>query len=764
MTAQARQRGRRLSIALVLPYGDASEGFFPDALLEHLCALAVDRGHDARVVRVFYDGRDRHRDEDVRARLSQWLASRDVDLVIVERLFDPKPIRDHVARRGGRRAVMMSWGDGDVVDGVDLVVGRTPGLVRAGTTRRSPSAGELARAFVGMLEAMEHDAPPSRVPGVASVVDGRLVSAASPLAAPLARPFRAAIEADVICATEAPRITRKALFGNAGCPFALDPVDNPHYAGVRLPVEGELSRLGCAFCHAGGDYQKRPDAELVDELLDQASFWLQNAPDVSELVLVDQHAPRILAPLLRAATERALRPVRWLFSARADAFVREAHRIDDAIAAARAGGHRIELFLSGFEALGDRELERYNKGVTVAELLAAVEAMRARRRADGDVFEHARARGHSLILWNPWTQPEDLAQSIDTMRANGLCELFTDPGKNRLRLYPDLPITYAAERDGAIAEAWEEGDEGAARRKGYAVERPWRFLDERTRLAHALSRALRDRLGPETELPQLAAIVREVRERSTSVERALADLDALERVLPPPPTGERAAVVLFAGACNNGCVACSNRDAFLDDDEAALARRVDLARDRHTRALSFAGREPTLHASFVSLLSRARGDDGRGVGVVSNGRRFAYRAFTESAIASGLSAASVKLFAPRADLADAVARVPGAHAQALSGLDELRRARGMALEIRAPLHATNLACFAEHAEIAAQKSIHWLCIEVALDAVGLGALAAAADAVTRLAARARELGVTVAASPLTAGTRAFDVLPTRALR
>src|SRR5207248_1164925 len=115
MTAQARADAprdsvagaRRLSIAFVLPYGDGSDGFFPDALLEHLCALASDRGHEARIVRVYYDGRDRARDDDVRVRLSRWLDARDADLVVVERLFDPTPIRDHVARRAGRCAAMM---------------------------------------------------------------------------------------------------------------------------------------------------------------------------------------------------------------------------------------------------------------------------------------------------------------------------------------------------------------------------------------------------------------------------------------------------------------------------------------------------------------------------------------------------------------------------------------------------------------------------------------------------------------------------------
>jgi len=730
---------RPLSIAFVLPYGEPSEGFFPDALLEHVCALARDRGHDARLVRVYYDGRDSARDTEVRERLVRWLDERNADVVVVERLFDAKPIRDHVARAPHRRAVMMSWGDGDAIEGIDLIVGRRPGLVRGGTTRRSPSAGELAHAFVEVIDAIARGDDPS---GFGETKPAKL-----------ARPFRAALDHDVIAPGPTPSITRKYLFGNAGCPFALDPMENATFARVELPNDAQIARLGCAFCHAGGDYQKRADEELVDELLDQAKHYLDHAPGVSELVLVDQHAIRILAPLIREATKRSFRPVRWLFSARADAWIREIARVNDAVEAARAGGHTIELYLSGFEALCDRELVRYNKGVTVDELVAAVEAMRARKKSDRHVFEYARARGHSLILWNPWTQVEDLRETIDHVRTHGLCELFTDLGKNRLRLYPDLPITYAAIRDAAIVEAWEDDDEGAARRKGYSVEQPWRFLDPRTRIAYALARKLRDRLGPETELPQLNAIVRS---NVSDVDRVMRDLDALVGAMPEPPRGDRASAVLFAGACNNGCPTCPNRDRWLDDD---LEARVDAARASSARAILLAGREPTIHPRFLELVKRARGEDDRSVGVVTNGRRFAYRSFAEASVGSGLRAASVKLFAPDAATADAIVRVPDAHVQALSGIAELRRAGLRAFEIRAPLNEKNLASFEDYADVAAQAEIGRIRLEIGLDALGLDRLSDAADAVRRLLARAHSLGITVSASPIVAGTRAFDALP-----
>jgi hypothetical protein len=198
--------------------------------------------------------------------------------------------------------------------------------------------------------------------------------------------------------------------------------------------------------------------------------------------------------------------MRWLFAARVDTFVRERQRVREVVEVAREIGHSVELYLSGFEAFSDDVLARFNKGVTVDESVAAVDAMRALAREHPGVFHYARARGHSMILWDPWTRPEELVESVAVMRAKGLGEMFHEVGRNRLRLYRDLPLFHAAARDGALAERWEGDDRGAGDRKGYNPERPWRFLDARARVAYALTLWLRETLGPETELSQLAAV------------------------------------------------------------------------------------------------------------------------------------------------------------------------------------------------------------------------------------------------------------------
>ena len=763
-----------LSVGFVIPFGEAHEGYFPDALLEVLCARARAAGHRASLVRVYYDGHSPERDAAVRAELDAWLEANAIDVVVAERMFDPVPVQQHLLRDRRRHAVLVSWGDGDAIEGFDLVLGRTSGPTRSAKTRRSPSAGMLVHGFAELLEALATGADPLTVPGVARVVDGELVSGPEPSPRALPRPFEAALDHEIIAAGDAPAQTRKYLFGNAGCPFADDPGENPHYEGVDLGASPTLARLGCAFCHFGGDYEKRPNEDVVAEVVEQAAYYLERAPDVHDLVLGDQHALRYLAPLIRAARERDLRPARWLFAARADAFVREEARVSDAIEAAAGSGHRLELYLTGFEAFCDRELARYNKGADVATLLEGVRAMRRLAEEHPDVFGYAYAKGHSLVLWNPWTTPDDLLETTGNVRRHGLRDLFEELGKNRLRLYPDLPITLAAERDGAVADAWDTDDEGAARNKGYSVERPWRFLDTRTRVAFSLARALRDRLGHETELAQLEAVARFagrtpvtpeeipalLHRVETNADALLATLDALAagQTSAPRLSSVRAAGLVLTGDCNNGCVACGNRDRYLDRRDAAVWVRLETARASGA-PIALAGREPSLHPAIGELVRRAHGSDRRLVGVVTNGRRFAYPAFTRALVGVGLGAASVKIFAASAAPADAVARDSGAFAQALAGVSELRRAGVSALELRLSLHPSGLASLPDAAELASRLGVSGIRVEVALDALGLDSMAPAVLGLELLTERCAALGMPLGASRLEAGAASFDSLP-----
>lgn len=740
MRPDARRRAGRAnlagvaSIAFVLPFGEPEEAFFADTLLCLLAADARRLGHDAHVLRVYYDGRDQDRDRSIRARLREWLGERDAALIVVERLFDPEPVLAHAQARPGRSVLQVTRGDSvEPAFGIDHVLGAVTASVPGSSARRTPSIASLRHAFGALLEVFERGDDLSSVPGVAHLEQGELIARAPLDDTNDEGPFDPVLDHDVIAPGAPPTIWQKTLLGNIGCPFADDPMNNPHYAGVSLPAALPVARLGCAFCHMGGDYEKRADGEVVSRLVEQAAYFAEKLPAIHAYTLSDQHAHRYLAALVRAAAERGLQGRRWLFPARPDAFVRERARLEEAARAAADVGHVVEVYLSGFEAFSDRELLRYNKGCTKAQLLGAVDTMRSLGRDWPESFEYARARAHSMILWNPWTSLEDVRESVTAIREHELGELFHEVSRNRLRLYRELPIYWAALRDGAVLDAWQDGDEGAARRKGYSSELPWRFLDARTQHAHALTAELGERLGRETELEQLSAALDFAECGGTALptlgldelEAALALLLDKTRSSALPARGsQQRAVVLRLGAGTRA---------------VELAPALDGARATG-QPLFVVGRDVTSHRLFADTTRRAR----------------------ESAVPLGfLLASDVDPNRTGAELprgSRVSLRVGPAPSETVRHLVDALRSADAVLELRvrpfAGVELTDWALFAK------SVGLSQLRVELSLADLGLAHLEEGAAGIRRLADECHRLGLALEVAPLRAGLGDFRFVPT----
>jgi pyruvate-formate lyase-activating enzyme len=342
---------------------------------------------------------------------------------------------------------------------------------------------------------------------------------------------------------------------------------------------------------------------------------------------------------------------------------------------------------------------------------------------------------------------------VAVMRRHGLADLFHDIGRNRLRLYDDLPITRLAARDGALVDDWETGDAGAGRSKGYNTERPWRFLEPGAREAYAVAAALRDHFGPEQELAQLAAVCSAwaAGQLPNDVKTALKTLEsAANGRNEEAPRGVQiaASTVQLARGCNNGCIGCPNTDHW--QAEAPLST-IDTAL-RTSRPVLLTGREPTLHPDFLTLVRRARG----GVGAVTNGRRFAYPAFSQAACTAGLRTVSLKLFGASAGVADAWTRAPGSHVQALAGARELKRAGLPHLELRLVLHRAAIDEAPDVAELAVALGADLLRVQLDIDAVGLDRLNDATRALGLLRSRCAALSIPLEFVPFGSGTQPIE--------
>lgn len=756
---------------MVTAFGSRKGGYFSDVLLGLLCSDARAAGHDAKMLRVYYDGSDRDRDAEVSARLTQWLLDNEIDLVVTDRVVASDPFAEWKAQsRDGRLLILPPPEGMGVVTPADVSLGYLPYERRK---ERGEMGDEVRRAFRMWLDSGLASPREIDVPGLSEVQHGQPGTAKRPLTEAVDGPpleFSPVVDCEVI-GGEAGSIAPMpyTVFGNGGCPYSRDVGQAEPYRNLAALEDGEILRKGCAFCTMGGDYDKRSDDETVASLLRQVTYLTEHLPVPHSFVLTDQHPLRYLPLLLERAEAAGIRDVTWLLETRADWLVEHRQALEKSIEIAARTGTRLELYLVGFESFSNRDLELYNKGASRDVLLAAAELVRELARLHPASFGFTRERGHSLILFHPWTSPATLLESGETLRAHGLSDFFYDITRNRLRLYPRLPIYALAKSDGLVSDEWEGAEASqTARAKGYGVDLAWRFADPRAAIAYEACRNLRYALGGETEISQLIAVARWAetfsRDDAPEAEQALGALDAAFGKLSTRfgellrgSCGDRAAPVPFAGACNNACHGCENRDRFSADDRESLLVRVDEAR-QCALPVMLAGREPTLHPDFLSIVSRARGNDGRRVGVTTNGRRFAYGKFTAQAVRAGLSDASVKVFAADPGAADAIARVDGAFAQTMKGIDHLVRA-GVRIEMRVPLHASALDTLPALAEVARSRHVGAIRVEAPLDSLGLDRLEEAEVAVRDLAAACRAAAVRLAVSPLPCGMRGFDRMP-----
>ena len=136
-------------------------------------------------------------------------------------------------------------------------------------------------------------------------------------------------------------------------------------------------------------------------------------------------------------------------------------------------------------------------------------------------------------------------------------------------------------------------------------------------------------------------------------------------------------LIELAGICNNGCRFCSQgparREPVAEHEPApAVAVRLEAAGGMGSDVM-FVGGEPTLLDELPKWIAQARALNYRHIGLQTNGRRLAYRAYSEGLVAAGLTHLEVSLHGTGAAMHDYHTRVPGSFKQTASGIQVGRR-------------------------------------------------------------------------------------------
>lgn len=308
------------------------------------------------------------------------------------------------------------------------------------------------------------------------------------------------------------------VHGSAGCAYGQSVLENPHFAGVPFPDEKVVLK-GCSFCATGG-VPRRPAGEVLASVLAQLDNLLDHEPDVARVQLNDQNPFPYLVQFIERLGERAARPMEVLIETRADWFLGSMVVMERALQAAERHGHRILLFLVGLESLSQKELDLYNKGVTVEQNERTVlECRRLRRRYPKSYSDTPAAFG--FILYNPWTELSDITLNLDAAERIGLQEFRGQVTRAKLRLYPDTALFYKAKHEGLLADRFPYEAMDSARRYGYEAEVPWRFARRETDRAYGVHDAIFRTVGKHEEVRMLREIVRFLERRPDRWEDAV---------------------------------------------------------------------------------------------------------------------------------------------------------------------------------------------------------------------------------------------------
>jgi len=105
--------------------------------------------------------------------------------------------------------------------------------------------------------------------------------------------------------------------------------------------------------------------------------------------------------------------------------------------------------------------------------------------------------------------------------------------------------------------------------------------------------------------------------------------------------------------------------------------------------LILSGGEPTIHPRFLEIVSRAKAAGYSQIQVVTNGRMFCYPNFLARAVLTGVTEITFSIHGHKKALYEKQSRVDGSFSQAMAGLNNALRIRGLIINIDIVINKIN---------------------------------------------------------------------------
>jgi radical SAM superfamily enzyme YgiQ (UPF0313 family) len=325
-------------------------------------------------------------------------------------------------------------------------------------------------------------------------------------------PYEPLLDWDYLGSGREPAANRRLLsiVPEFGCPYQQDALALPGFAPLHKddspaeilphldihPRAAAAMRAfigntgGCSFCVFRFQDLTLLDTERTVALLMTQVRHLQQVAGVREFSLQSENPLRVLRPFLARLAAMRIPADRVAIRTMATILLAKADELRRALVLAREHGTQIILQQIGFESFDQEQLDRFNKGISVADNRRAARLLAELKAEFGDTLEPF--SGHGLILFDPWTTPESLGRNLGAIAEDAPFLLPAVGVQSKLVFYdPFNPIFRLAQKEGLLVPSPHD----------YGWD--FRFADPRTadfvQMVLALDRHLRKRLAARGE-------------------------------------------------------------------------------------------------------------------------------------------------------------------------------------------------------------------------------------------------------------------------
>ncbi len=135
-------------------------------------------------------------------------------------------------------------------------------------------------------------------------------------------------------------------------------------------------------------------------------------------------------------------------------------------------------------------------------------------------------------------------------------------------------------------------------------------------------------------------------------------------------TFEKKKWISITGLCNNNCQFCLDKDRpdKSHKDTCQIKKEIKEAKEQGNTKLILSGGDPTIHPDLIDFVKYAKDLGYNKIQVITNGRMFASKKFTDAIIDAGLDEVTFSIHGYTQDMHDSLTCVPGSFRQVLRGV------------------------------------------------------------------------------------------------